>query len=85
MKSITQKSVIAVGLGIALATGVLIGEAAAAYQSHMHAALDALRTARSELVQSTPNKGGHREAAIRYVDQAIDETRAGIAFARDRD
>jgi len=85
MKSITQRGLIAMALGTTLATGVLIGEAAAAYQSHMHSALDALRTARSELVQSTPNKGGHREAAIRYVDQAIDETRAGIEFARDRD
>ena len=68
-------------LGVTLATGVLIGQALA-YQEHMHAALDALRTARSELQASEPNKGGHREAAIRLVDQAIDETRAGIDYAR---
>jgi hypothetical protein len=85
MKSIARRGLVAMALGITLAAGVLIGEAAAAYQSHMHAALDALRTARSELVQSTPNKGGHRETAIRLVNQAIDETRAGIEFARDRD
>jgi len=68
-------------LGVTLATGVLIGQALA-YQEHMHAALDALRTARSELEAAEPNKGGHREAAIRLVDQAIDETREGIDHAR---
>lgn len=80
--SITKKGLGALALGMTLATGVLIGEAFAAYQTHMHAALDALRTARSELDQAEPNKGGHREAAIRLVNQAIDETRAGIDYAR---
>ena len=83
MKTIVKTGIGAAVLGMTLASGVLIGEAAAAYQSHMHAALDALRTARSELQASTANKGGHRATAIRLVNQAIDETRAGIAFARD--
>ncbi|HWA31174.1 MAG TPA: hypothetical protein VG867_08745 [Rhizomicrobium sp.] len=82
MKTIVKTGIGAAVLGTMLATGVFIGEALA-YQEHMHAALDALRTARSELEASTANKGGHREAAIRYVDQAIDETRAGIDFAAD--
>lgn len=81
MKTIVKTSIGAAVLGTVLATGVFIGEAMA-YQEHMHAALDALRTARSELQASTPNKGGHRERAISLVDQAIDETRAGIDFAR---
>jgi hypothetical protein len=83
MKAFVKTGVGAVVLGTVLASGILIGEAAAAYQSHMHSALDALRTARSELQASTPNKGGHRERAISLVNQAIDETRAGIDFARD--
>ena len=83
MKRIVKTGIGAAVLGMTLASGVLIGEAAAAYQSHMHAALDALRTARSELQASTPNKGGHRATAIRLVNQAIDETRAGIAYARE--
>jgi len=83
MKAIVKTGISAAVLGTVLASGILIGEAAAAYQSHMHAALDALRTARSELQASTPNKGGHRERAINLVDQAIDETRAGIDFARE--
>jgi hypothetical protein len=83
MKTIVKTGIGAAVLGATLASGVFIGEAAAAYQSHMHAALDALRTARSELQASTPNKGGHRETAIRLVNQAIDETRAGIDYARE--
>lgn len=78
--NISRKS-IALALGVTLASGVFVGQALA-YQEHMHAALDALRTARAELERAEPNKGGHREAAIRLVDQAIDETQAGIAFAR---
>ena len=77
--NISRKSIV-VALGVTLASGVFVGQALA-YQEHMHAALDALRTARSELEQAEANKGGHREAAIRLVDQAIDETRAGIEHA----
>lgn len=81
MKTIVKTGIGAAVLGTVLASGVLIGEAMA-YQEHMHSALDALRTARTELQASTPNKGGHRERAISLVNQAIDETRAGIDFAR---
>jgi hypothetical protein len=77
----SSKSIV-VALGVTLASGVFIGQALA-YQEHMHAAMDALRTARSELEAADANKGGHREAAIRLVDQAIDETRAGMEFAHD--
>jgi hypothetical protein len=80
MNTISKKSIV-LALGVTLASGVFIGQALA-YQEHMHAALDALRTARSELQMAEANKGGHREAAIRLVDQAIDETRAGIDYAR---
>jgi hypothetical protein len=79
---ISKKSIV-LALGVTLASGVFIGQALA-YQEHMHAALDALRTARSELQAADANKGGHRERAISLVDQAIDETRAGMDFAHDR-
>jgi hypothetical protein len=62
------------------ATGACIGGAIAA-QPHMAAALDALHTARAELAASTPNKGGHRVRAINLVNQAIEETQAGMNFA----
>ena len=66
-----------------LALGACIGNAVA-QQPRMYAALDALRVARTELVAAAPNKGGHRARAIQLVNQAIDETNAGIAFARGR-
>lgn len=81
MKTIMKTGIGAAALGAMLTTGFFIGEAFA-YQGHMYAALDALRTARAELTAATPNKGGHRAAAIRYVNMAISETRAGIDYAR---
>jgi hypothetical protein len=81
MKVFSKQTIVAGVLGVTLASGVFIGEALA-YQEHMHAALDALRTARHELEDADANKGGHREAAIRLVDEAIAETQAGIDFAR---
>ena len=47
----------------------------------MDAALVLLQNARGELQAATPNKGGHREAAIGLIDQAIVQVREGIAFA----
>ena len=64
-----------------LAAGIFVGQAMAA-QPHMVAALDALRTARSELQSALANKGGHRVKAIALIDQAIEETNAGISAGR---
>ncbi|HEV8432350.1 MAG TPA: hypothetical protein VGR95_02980 [Thermoanaerobaculia bacterium] len=50
-------------------------------QPHMQAALDHLRSARSELQAANSNKGGHKERAMELVDQAIGEVQAGINFA----
>lgn len=68
------------GFAGAVALGALIGHATAA-QPQMEAALDALQGARSHLVAANNDKGGHRGAAIRAVDEAIAETRAGIRYA----
>lgn len=69
-----------------LLTGVIAGAiagacVATAAQPNMQAALGSLQAARAELVRSTPNKGGHRERAIGFVDSAIAETRAGISYS----
>ena len=69
-----------------LLTGVTIGAIAGACvamaaQPNIQAALGSLQAARAELVKATANKGGHRERAIGFVDSAIAETRAGIAYA----
>jgi len=67
-------------LGAAIATSMGIGYAIGA-QPHMTETVSMLQSARAELVQATPNKGGHRERALGLIDQAIAEVRAGIAFA----
>jgi len=54
---------------------------AKAYQGNMERALSSLYDALASLRESTPNKGGHRETAIRLVQQAIAETQAGIEYA----
>lgn len=68
------------GMGVALAGGAVV-TSAVAYQGNMEAALEQLRGARASLEQATPNKGGHREAAISLIDQAIVQVKEGIAFA----
>ena len=68
----------AVAVAGVFAAGMAVGSAGAA-QPHMQSALRSLITARAELVAALPNKGGHRANAIRLTDQAIAETRAGIA------
>jgi hypothetical protein len=70
-------------IGVLVASSLGIGYALGA-QPHMDAALAVLSNARAELVAATPNKGGHREAAIGLVDQAIVQVREGIAFAATR-
>jgi hypothetical protein len=69
---------------VSLFVGAAIGACAAgANQPNMQAALGSLQAARAELIQARPNKGGHRDRAISLVDQAINETRAGINYAGD--
>ena len=53
-------------------------------QPHMNAALSELQAARQELEAAVSDKGGHRVSAIRLVDDAINETQAGIDYARTR-
>jgi hypothetical protein len=53
-----------------------------ARQSHMKAALNALRNARSELEMASANKGGHRRKAIDLVNRAITEVKKGIQYAQ---
>ena len=61
--------------------GLAVAFSAEANQPNMQAALGSLQTARAELIKATPNKGGHRERAIGFVDSAIAETKAGIGYA----
>lgn len=81
-----NRSVFAFVAGALLATGVVQAQSVHSApvadkeaQPHMHAAIDALRTARAELDKASDGKGGHRKAAIELTNKAIDEVQAGIA------
>jgi len=54
---------------------------AAGPQPHMAAALEHLRAARAELDQAEADKGGHRVAAIKATDSAINHVKEGIEYA----
>ena len=51
------------------------------YQPHMQNALASLQYAQNELQQAEPNKGGHRERALRLITQALENIQAGMDFA----
>jgi hypothetical protein len=55
-----------------------------AYQGNMERALSALGAAMQSLQAATPNKGGHRERAMRLIEHAMGEVQAGIDFAYQR-
>ncbi|MGA9814942.1 MAG: hypothetical protein WBQ64_19330 [Terriglobales bacterium] len=46
----------------------------------MSAALQNLREAQQNLQRASRDKGGHREKAVRLVDQAIAEVEAGMRY-----
>jgi hypothetical protein len=71
----------AIMLFVVVAGGFVAGRASAA-QPHMAAALDHLRLAKRSLESATADKGGHREKAIRLVNDAIAETELGMEVAR---
>ena len=51
-------------------------------QPFMEAALADLTTAKTELASAMRNKGGHRATAASLTQQAINQVKDGIAFAR---
>ena len=80
MNNFVKGAICAAALATATTSGIFIGQAMAD-QPHMQAALDALVSARDQLVAASPNKGGHRLEAIRLTNHAIAEVQAGIAAA----
>src|ERR1700687_1532866 len=51
-------------------------------QPRMQAARTNLQQARAQLLSASRNKGGHRGAAIGYINSAISEINEGIRFDR---
>lgn len=52
-----------------------------AEQGNMEHAIVKLNQAMDSLRAATPNKGGHRERAMDFTQQAIDQVREGIDYA----
>lgn len=75
------KQVVVLGLSLAMvfSAGVVVGA-----QPHMQNALHSLESAKSELVQASDNKGGHKIRAIDLINQAISEVNSGINYAAGR-
>lgn len=67
----------------AAATAVIPATTAQAYQGNMDRALASLQDALVSLREATPNKGGHKEIAVRLIEQAISEVNQGIRFAAE--
>ena len=77
----TRRIVTAFLFTLVIATGFVAGRATAD-QPKMHDALEHLRAAKANLEAATADKGGHREAAIRLVNEAIGEVEKGISYDR---
>ena len=75
------KSLYILSGSLLVAAACSIAAYAATAQPKMDAALAALQNARAQLVAANNNKGGHLPKAINLVDQAIAETKMGMASA----
>ncbi len=76
-----SKARLAVGTSVVALTFATLGAGTAyAIQEHMVNARNDLQQAANELNAAEHDKGGHREAALGLVQQAIDQVNQGIQF-----
>ena len=71
-----------ISLAVLALLSFAVAAIAAGDQPFMRAARADLQTAKGQLQQATPDKGGHRVKAIALVNQAIAQVNAGMAFDR---
>ncbi len=86
MRVLSKTLALAVVLGlctIPAAVATTPAPAAVEDQPHMQQALEALRQARRHLEEALPDKGGHRNAAIKACDDAIKHTEEGIKYGSE--
>jgi hypothetical protein len=67
---------------LTFASLAVIVDQALADQPKMETALSSLKQARESLKGASADKGGYRAQAIRSIDQAIEQVKAGIEFDR---
>jgi hypothetical protein len=81
---ISKSRLVIAGSAMAISFGTLGAGTAYAFQEHMFAARDNLQQAANQLQQAEHDKGGHREAALGLVQQAIDQVNLGIQSGADQ-
>jgi cytochrome c556 len=74
-----RNKIAALSAGLALAC-CLTSAAYADPQPAMHKAIMNLEQAKANLDNASADKGGHRVRAIKLINQAISEVKAGISF-----
>lgn len=72
------------GAGASAAVLIAAAGSASAEQGNMDRAMVDLQSALQSLREATPDKGGHKAAAINLIEQAIGEVQAGIDYAARR-
>ena len=76
----TRRKLLTVFIAVSLIVGISVS-VWAEKQPHMRGALESLKKAKAQLEKAEADKGGHRAAAMKLVDQAIEEVQAGMEFA----
>lgn len=76
-----RRALMAFVAGVSLAGS---GLAFAEPQPRIVAALQHLRAAKAELERAEPNKGGHRDEALRLVEGAIHQCEEGVRAANEK-
>ena len=76
-RSVIRGLLLVLLLALAFVAGQLSAD-----QPQMRAALNNLKQARTNLERATTDKGGHREAALRLTNEAIEQVERGIAYDR---
>ncbi|MEA1832176.1 hypothetical protein U8607_08780 [Methylobacterium durans] len=82
-EKMNRRQLVALAAGAAAAGTTMGSTSAEAYQGNMERALSSLFNALASLREATSNKGGHRVKAMALVQQAIEQTQAGVEFANE--
>jgi hypothetical protein len=82
-EKLNRRQLVALAAGAAAVGTTMASTSTEAYQGNMERALSSLFNALASLREATSNKGGHRVKAMALVQQAIEQTQAGVEFANE--
>ena len=78
--SIWKASTFGLATALAFVAATSDNTASAEGQPHMRTALATLKVAKTQLEKAEHDKGGHRAAALKLTNDAIDQVQKGIEF-----